>query len=336
MGVASEREPTTAPGSIFAELRDRGCEAARAKADTGRCAFVRAASVWKRPRVASNQLGFPGGCTRGTGGHRRVDRSGGGRLTVVAGTRRGLVHGSRALVREVDLYPPVKSFFERHGYDVKGEIGGCDLVAVRDGEPHVIVELKLTFTLGLVLQGVDRLAVADSVYLAVPARAARRHGIRPLCRRLGLGLISVHEPRLDVEVVVDPGPYRPPHDRKRSTRLLGEHARRRGDPTAGGATRVPIMTAYRQEALRVAAVLAHGPASVGALRASADAPNAGRILMRDAYGWFERVRRGVYCLRDDGRTALLHFGADGIQPQVPLDSDEAMAARGVARAGVVP
>jgi len=206
--------------------------------------------------------------------------------------------------REVDLYAPVKAYLEARGYDVKGEIAGCDLVAVRAGEPPVIVELKLTFTLGLLLQGVDRLSVAETVYLAVPARAARRRGIRPLCRRLGLGLIAVHGPRPRVEVLVDPGPYRPPHDRRRAARMLGEHARRRGDPTPGGGSRAPIMTAYRQEALRLAAALRDGPATVAALRVVAEAPRAQQILARDVYGWFERVSRGSYRLRDEGLTAL--------------------------------
>jgi len=206
-----------------------------------------------------------------------------------------------AATREVDLYPPVKAFLPREGFEVKGEVGGCDVVAVRGDEPPVIVELKLRFTLGLVLQALDRLRVADTVYLAVPAAAARRRGIRPLCRRLGLGLLVVHGPQRGVELAVEPGPYRPPRDRRRAARLLAEHARRAGDPTPGGATRVPIMTAYRQEATRVADVLAAGPASVAAIRVAAAAPNAGRILARDPYGWFERVERGTYRLRD--RTA---------------------------------
>ena len=206
--------------------------------------------------------------------------------------------------REVELYAPVKAFLEALGYDVKGEIAGCDLVAVRGEEPPIIVELKLAFTLGLVLQGVDRLAIADTVYLAVPARAARRRGIRPLCRRLGLGLLAVHAPRPSVEVLVDPGPYRPRRDRRRSARMLGEHNRRRGDPSPGGATRTPIMTAYRQEALRLAVVLRDGPATVAALRVAAEAPSAQPILARDVYGWFERVKRGTYRLRAEQLAAL--------------------------------
>ncbi len=212
--------------------------------------------------------------------------------------------GAHEATREVELYAPVKAFLEARGYDVKGEIAGCDLVAVQAGEPPVIVELKLAFTLGLVLQGVDRLAIADTVYLAIPAGAARRKGIRPLCRRLGLGLLAVHAPPSRVEVLVDPGPYRPPHDRRRSARVLGEHRRRRGDPTPGGGVGSPIMTAYRQEALRLAGVLRDGPATVAVLRVAAEAPNAQQILARDVYGWFERVRRGSYRLRDEGLAAL--------------------------------
>ncbi|MCU0484155.1 MAG: DUF2161 family putative PD-(D/E)XK-type phosphodiesterase [Chloroflexi bacterium] len=209
--------------------------------------------------------------------------------------------GSRtppAAPREVDLYLPVKSFLEREGFEVKGEVGGCDIVALRGAEPLVIVELKLRFTLGLVLQALDRLRVSETVYVAVPAAAARRRGIRPLCRRLGLGLLLVHGPAAAVEVAVEPGPYRPTIQRRRALRLVAEHARRAGDPTPGGSTRVPIMTAYRQEAIRIAEALADGPATVAAIRERAAAPNAGRILQRDPYGWFERVQRGSYRLRD--------------------------------------
>jgi hypothetical protein len=64
------------------------------------------------------------------------------------------------------------------------------------------------------------------------------------------------------------------------------------------------MTAYRQEALRCATQLAAGPATVRAIRGHADAPRAGRILLDDVYGWFERVARGTYALTPRGRQAL--------------------------------
>jgi hypothetical protein len=195
---------------------------------------------------------------------------------------------------ETELYAPVKALLEGQGYEVKGEINGCDVVGVRGDEPPVVVELKRTFGLRLVLQGIDRLAMTDAVYLAVGAWPRQQAETRRLCRRLGLGLIVVRHLRADI--VLDPEPYRPRRDRRRTTALLGEHRRREGDPAEGGSVRRPIMTAYRQEAIRCAALLADGPRSLRDLRAAGDVPNAGRILRDNVYGWFERVDRGVYGL----------------------------------------
>jgi hypothetical protein len=70
------------------------------------------------------------------------------------------------------------------------------------------------------------------------------------------------------------------------------------------------MTAYRQEALRCARLLADGPRTVRELRAAGDNPNAGGILLRDVYGWFERVGRGVYRLTPRGALALRGDGGE--------------------------
>ena len=131
--------------------------------------------------------------------------------------------------------------------------------------------------------------------------------VRKLCRRLGLGLLVVVAERADI--VLDPAPYQPRLNKRKAGRLLGEHARRVGDPNRGGSTtRVPMMTAYRQEALRCAGLLANnGPMKVAALRAAADAPRAATILRSDYYGWFERVERGIYTITPAGRRGLETF-----------------------------
>ena len=230
---------------------------------------------------------------------------------------------------ETDLYAPVKAFLEVQGYTVKGEIHRCDLVAVRGDEPPVIVELKKRFTLDLILQGVDRLAVTDLVYLAVPQPGRRVVGpspldtaIRRLCRRLGLGLLIVDPARAEgqqVTVLLDPVPYTPRKDKKRTARLLGEHARRVGDPNCGGSTRVPIVTAYRQDALRCARLLRDGPLTVRALRAAGAPKDAGAILLRDVYGWFERVERGTYRLTPAGLVGLDSFVHTlAVVPETPV------------------
>jgi len=208
---------------------------------------------------------------------------------------------------ESDLYAPVKALLEGQGYVVKGEVRGCDVVAVRGAEPPVIVELKRAFGLGLVLQGIDRLAVSDRVYLAVGQWPKRMKNVRKLCRRLGLGLMVVAGARADI--VLDPVPYRRRLDTRKAGRPLGEHQRRVGDPNRGGSTtKVPMMTAYRQEALRCAELLAsNGPMKLAALRAAADAPRAATILQQDVYGWFERVERGIYTISPAGRRGLQMF-----------------------------
>jgi hypothetical protein len=201
---------------------------------------------------------------------------------------------------------------EAQGYEVKGEVTGCDVVGVRGDEPPVVVELKRAFGLALVLQGIDRLALTDAVYVAVGTWPRRPGPIRRLCRRLGLGLIVVSHGQ--AEVVTDPVPYRPRKSRARTTRLLDEHRRRVGDPTTGGSVRRPIMTAYRQEALRCAAHLQGGPARLRDLRATGDVPRAAGILQSNVYGWFERVERGVYALSPRGRSALAEARPEPTDP----------------------
>jgi hypothetical protein len=211
-------------------------------------------------------------------------------------------------MQETSLYAPVKRFLESLDLTVKGEVGGCDVVGVRDGEPPVVVicELKLQFNLELVLQAVDRAAACDEVWLAARMSArgkGREHDrrFRALCRRLGFGLLAVNN-KGEVELLLSPAALPPRRDPRRRSRLMEEHQRRRGDPTAGGSTRAPIMTAYRQDALACAAAMADGPKRPRDLKAVS--PRAASILLHNYYGWFARAERGVYALTEVGRTTV--------------------------------
>lgn len=223
-------------------------------------------------------------------------------------------------MQETDLYQPIKSYLQAQGYEVKAEVCACDVVGVRGAEPPVIVELKTGFTLPLLLQGVDRLSVSDQVYLAfavaeVTAKNSlwgkSRKEIKKLCRRLGLGLITVqiNNKRDDfVQVHLDPLPYTPRKNSKRQGRLLREFELRVGDPNEGGVTRRSIITAYRQDALRCLKHLNDsGPTKLADLRAATGVARASGILQNDHYGWFERVARGVYQVTPKGTGALDEF-----------------------------
>ena len=212
---------------------------------------------------------------------------------------------------ETDLYGPVKRFLEAQGFTVKGEIGPCDVVAVRGDEDQVVVELKERLNLALVLQAVDRLAISDTVYIAFrigkghsASWSSRKKQVTSLLRRLGLGLLTVSA-RGNVVPVLDPAPYRPKPNARRRRRLLKEFAERVGDPETGGSSSRQRLTAYRQDALRCARELADtGVLKVSVLRERTEVSRAGTILRDNHYGWFDRVKTGHYDLSPKGRRDL--------------------------------
>lgn len=212
---------------------------------------------------------------------------------------------------ERDLYGPIKRFLEAQGYAVKGEIGACDVVAVRGDEPPVVVELKERLTLTLILQAVDRLAVSDTVYIAFRigrghSGSWRSHGkqVLALSRRLGIGLLTVSS-RGRVVPVLDTTPYRPRANSGRRAKLLKEFFERVGDTEVGGSAAARRLTAYRQDALRCARELvAAGALKVSVLSQRTGVSRAGPILRDNHYGWFERVAVGHYALSANGARDL--------------------------------
>ncbi len=215
-------------------------------------------------------------------------------------------------MKESDLYPPLKQYLANQGYEIKGEVGSCDVFAIRDAEPPVVVELKLSLNLTVILQAVDRLALTSSVYIGVPegCGALRRKPkqIRKLLKMLGIGLIAINPAGQTggVSVLLDPGEYRPRVIKHRQVRLLGEFERRVGDPNQGGtASQSGIMTVYRQKAIRVARFLdSRGPTRAADVARHTQESKARDILYRDVYGWFDRLSRGVYALSPRGKREI--------------------------------
>jgi hypothetical protein len=202
--------------------------------------------------------------------------------------------------KETDLYQPIKGFLEGQGYTVKSEIASADVVACRDGDPPVVVEMKTGFSLVLFHQAIERLKLADAVYIALPRGTGRAFqkslkANRVLCRRLGIGLILVRLKDGFVEVLEDPGPYTPRKSKRRQGRLLMEFAKRVGDPNMGGITRRTVVTAYRQDAMRcLAFLMSNGPTKASVVAQSTGVERARTIMSDNHYGWFDRVERGVY------------------------------------------
>jgi len=220
-------------------------------------------------------------------------------------------------IKETALYGPVKQFLVAQGYEVKGEVGAVDIVGCRDGDDPVVVELKTGFSLTLFHQAIQRQSMTDAVYIAVPQGSGKAYhrafkSNKSLCRRLGLGLITVRlgdDPASAlVTVHADPAPYKPRQMKPRKTRLLREFARRVGDPNEGGQTRKGLITSYRQDALKCLKYLSQAGATKASVVAKATGVEKARPIMADDhYGWFERADRGIYQMTPKGEAALDQF-----------------------------
>lgn len=228
-------------------------------------------------------------------------------------------------IAETDLYPPVKEYLTRLGYQVRGEVAGCDIAAVH-GQELIAVELKRSVSLKLLSQAVERQEACDGVYLAVPVDGSAyppgyKANLR-LIKRLELGLLLVrflgHGTR--VELVCHPGEREKRRNGRRRKAILREIAGRSGDYTAGG-TRGKVLTAYREEALYLAILLSRSPQlSPAECRKMGGSERAASILRKNHYGWFERVERGIYRLHEAGRNALGEYSELATQLEKQLKS----------------
>ena len=130
----------------------------------------------------------------------------------------------------------------------------------------------------------------------------RRNKIIKLCRILGFGflLVTVSKNTISyVTPILEPVPNQSGNQQK-SKRLLKEFKNRHGDPNTGGSAAMPLMTAYKQNALRIVNGLENGSKTISELRKKTGVHNTASILQKNFYGWFSRVGRGVYELSSTG------------------------------------
>jgi len=216
-------------------------------------------------------------------------------------------------MKESDLYLPLKQFLKAQGYEVKGEVKQCDVLAVRGDEEPVIVELKLTINLSVILQAVDRLSLSSKIYIGIPKHYKiikyRKRKIIKLLKMLGLGLIII-DPTVKVgciDILFDPIEFQPRKSKPRLRKLLGEFFSREGDPNLGGSTtNKGRMTAYRQRATAIGFYLhKNGATKASLVSEQIQDPKAREILYKNHYGWFEKQSRGIYQLTADGKKEII-------------------------------
>lgn len=206
-------------------------------------------------------------------------------------------------MNESELFEPVKNHFTSKGYDVDGEVENCDLVAIKN-DNIVIVELKKTFSLKLVMQGIDRQELSKEVYLAVPKEKYNSYKDKEsqtkICKRLGLGLIHINTLKKDIDILLEPR-MKISIYKYREERLLYEF-RNRGVKKSTGGVVSGAYSAYYQRCIQLACILeVEKQMSAVQIR---EKYNTGfttyNILYNNHYGWFQKVDKGIYALSEAG------------------------------------
>jgi hypothetical protein len=207
-------------------------------------------------------------------------------------------------LKETNLYEGVKKYFESLGFLVRAEVKDIDVCAVRE-DLLIGVELKKNLTVDLLVQGTLRQKVCDLVYIAVPKpRRFRKNrefsNTLHLLRRLELGLLFVDVDNGSVEEILEPAYFNLDKARSalinRRKGILKEIKGRSLSLNQGGSSRTKLMTAYREESLKVVAILLE-KGSV-APRDLKELGLKSSILRDNYYGWFKKIARGTYVLDD--------------------------------------
>nr|WP_246596274.1 DUF2161 domain-containing phosphodiesterase [Bacillus alkalicola] len=162
--------------------------------------------------------------------------------------------------------------------------------------------------------------MSEHVYIAIPK--PKKHNPRSkkwrdtchLLRRLELGLILVSytEKRKRVEVIIQPTPFHRSISMGKAKylrqKIIKEIDGRSGDYNIGGSSRKQIMTAYRESCIQIACYLEkHGELSPKGLLQMGTGKKTQSILSKNYYGWFVRVKRGVYALSEKGKQEIKEY-----------------------------
>lgn len=222
-------------------------------------------------------------------------------------------------ILEEDLYIPVRDYLIMNGFDVKAEVEHCDVAACKE-DCLLVVEMKISLNLDVILQAALRQRIADIVYIAVPKKAkvlftSRWKNICHLLRRLELGLllVSFRGNETFVEEALKAEFFNREMSKKKSGKkkklLLQEFSSRHGDYNTGGCKGKKLVTAYREMAIHIAALLQkHETLSIKSLKdLGTDNRKTSEILQDNYYGWYKRISRGIYTLSDTGKQELAEY-----------------------------
>ena len=210
--------------------------------------------------------------------------------------------------KESTMYEPIREMLKELGFIVRGEVKNCDIAAVK-GEELWIVEMKLSASITLLYQAMERKRITDFVYIALPRPKNSRHKnfscLRKIVEKLELGLIlvSLDSPLPIAEIVTLPQKGGKPNKKKAESvrnELLG-----RSIDTTGGINKSGVNTAYREKCIQIACFLEKFKSLKTRELTKMGCPkDTSSILRNNHYGWFKRTGDKENVLSDRGLAFL--------------------------------
>lgn len=219
--------------------------------------------------------------------------------------------------KEEDMYDLVCDYFLELGYKVNGEVRSCDVTAIKD-DTLVILELKKSLSMELLIQAVKRQKLGDLTYICVPkpknyTKNKKHQDLLYFLKRLSLGLIYCEPDKNILEVLLHPVEFDMAKSKKLNKRqrdqLIKEIDSRKTSLNKGGSRGKKLMTAYREEALKLAWHCSGQTFLTPKEGIEKGVPKAPAILRANYYGWFLKVGRGKYELSPAGAAAIIEHQA---------------------------
>ena len=218
---------------------------------------------------------------------------------------------------EEDMYDLVRDYFLEMGYRVNGEVRSCDVTCMKD-DTLIILELKKSMSMELLMQAVKRQKMGDLTYICVPkpknyTKNKKHQDLLYLLKRLSLGLIYCEPEKNALEVLLQPQDFdlakSKKINKKHRDRLIKEIESRKTSLNKGGSRGRKLMTAYREDALKLVWLCAGQEFLTPKQGVEFGVTKTPSILRDNYYGLFEKTGRGRYILTAGGFAAMTEYKA---------------------------
>ncbi len=212
-------------------------------------------------------------------------------------------------MKEFEMFPMLKNYFEIQGYKINAEVKGCDLTASKDDE-LIIVEMKTSLNITLLYQAMDRKKLTPNVYIAVPKPKRKLHTninkMKNILTKLQIGLLIVDVVAKDVFCYCTPETDNTKINYKKKAKLIKEIGSRNVDENVGGVNKTKILTGYKEKGISLCCALnIEGIANTKTLREKYGFENdATTYLNANFFGWFDKVDRATYTLSNEGKKVI--------------------------------